>query len=109
MQWLKLEKMINTLILNYCQCLLKKEEYYEVLEHTSDILRHHPGGRGGAGLCGRGEMGGAVWAGRDDVGGAGVQSCPRVRSHMHRPSSLSLLTRSRHQIFQAYNGITGDG
>ncbi|KAG8517079.1 Aryl-hydrocarbon-interacting protein-like 1 [Galemys pyrenaicus] len=42
-QWLKLEKMINTLILNYCQCLLKKGEYYEVLEHTSDILRHHPG------------------------------------------------------------------
>uniref|UniRef100_A0A2K6PLA9 Aryl-hydrocarbon-interacting protein-like 1 n=1 Tax=Rhinopithecus roxellana TaxID=61622 RepID=A0A2K6PLA9_RHIRO len=42
-QWLKLEKMINTLTLNYCQCLLKKEEYYEVLEHTSDILRHHPG------------------------------------------------------------------
>ncbi|XP_010376183.2 aryl-hydrocarbon-interacting protein-like 1 isoform X4 [Rhinopithecus roxellana] len=25
------------------KCLLKKEEYYEVLEHTSDILRHHPG------------------------------------------------------------------
>uniref|UniRef100_A0A8D0WBT3 Aryl hydrocarbon receptor interacting protein like 1 n=1 Tax=Sus scrofa TaxID=9823 RepID=A0A8D0WBT3_PIG len=45
-QWLKLEKMINTLILNYCQCLLKKEEYYEVLEHTSDILRHHPGWEG---------------------------------------------------------------
>ncbi|XP_019515354.1 PREDICTED: aryl-hydrocarbon-interacting protein-like 1 isoform X1 [Hipposideros armiger] len=42
-QWLKLEKMINTLILNYCQCLLKREAYYEVLEHTSDILRHHPG------------------------------------------------------------------
>ncbi|XP_044900552.1 aryl-hydrocarbon-interacting protein-like 1 isoform X2 [Felis catus] len=42
-QWLKLEKLINTLTLNYCQCLLKKEEYYEVLEHTSDILRHHPG------------------------------------------------------------------
>lgn len=37
--------MINTLILNYCQCLLKREEYYEVLEHTSDILRQHPGGR----------------------------------------------------------------
>ena len=72
-QWLKLEKMINTLILNYCQCLLKKEEYYEVLEHTSDILRHHPGGRGAvrwAGQCGRGR----------------VQSRPRVRSHMHRPS-----------------------
>ncbi|KAL2765622.1 aryl-hydrocarbon-interacting protein-like 1 isoform 6 [Daubentonia madagascariensis] len=25
------------------KCLLKKEEYYEVLEHTTDILRHHPG------------------------------------------------------------------
>lgn len=55
-QWLKLEKMINTLILNYCQCLLKKEEYYEVLAHTSDILRHHPGGRreAGPGLGGGG-------------------------------------------------------
>lgn len=57
-EWLKLEKMINTLILNYCQCLLKKEEYYEVLEHTSDILRHHPGaalqGSGGRRRGGRG-------------------------------------------------------
>ncbi|XP_004091574.1 aryl-hydrocarbon-interacting protein-like 1 isoform X4 [Nomascus leucogenys] len=25
------------------KCLLKKEEYYEVLQHTSDILRQHPG------------------------------------------------------------------
>lgn len=54
-QWLKLEKMINTLTLNYCQCLLKKEEYYEVLEHTSDILRHHPGVWG----CRGGRRGGA--------------------------------------------------
>ncbi|XP_043854325.1 aryl-hydrocarbon-interacting protein-like 1 [Dromiciops gliroides] len=42
-QWLKLEKMINTLLLNYCQCLLKREEFYEVLQHTSDIIQHHPG------------------------------------------------------------------
>lgn len=43
--------MISTLILNYCQCLLRRGEYYEVLEHTSDILRQHPGGWpvGGAG------------------------------------------------------------
>uniref|UniRef100_M3XQB9 AIP/AIPL N-terminal FKBP-type PPIase domain-containing protein n=1 Tax=Mustela putorius furo TaxID=9669 RepID=M3XQB9_MUSPF len=41
-QWL-LEKMINTLILNTCQCLLKKEEYYQVLEHKSHSLRLHPG------------------------------------------------------------------
>lgn len=54
--WLKLEKMINTLTLNYCQCLLKRAEYYEVLEHTSDILRHHPGG-GRPGGAGRGRPG----------------------------------------------------
>ncbi|XP_048413570.2 aryl-hydrocarbon-interacting protein-like 1 isoform X2 [Stegostoma tigrinum] len=42
-EWLKLEKMIVTLVLNYCQCLLKMEEYYEVLEQTTDILNNHPG------------------------------------------------------------------
>ncbi|KAG9485919.1 aryl-hydrocarbon-interacting protein-like 1 [Eleutherodactylus coqui] len=41
--WMKLEKMINTLILNYCQCLLRMEEYYEVLEHTTDLIQRHPG------------------------------------------------------------------
>lgn len=41
--WLKLEKMANTLTLNYCQCLLRMEEYYEVIEHTSDIVNQHPG------------------------------------------------------------------
>ncbi|XP_029469143.1 aryl-hydrocarbon-interacting protein-like 1 isoform X4 [Rhinatrema bivittatum] len=25
------------------KCLLKTEQYYEVLEHTTDIIRHHPG------------------------------------------------------------------
>lgn len=41
--WLKLEKMANTLTLNYCQCLLRMEECYEVIEHTSDIINQHPG------------------------------------------------------------------
>uniref|UniRef100_A0A4W6DPK7 Aryl-hydrocarbon-interacting protein-like 1 n=1 Tax=Lates calcarifer TaxID=8187 RepID=A0A4W6DPK7_LATCA len=41
--WLKLEKTANTLTLNYCQCLLRMEEYYEVIEHTSDIINQHPG------------------------------------------------------------------
>lgn len=41
--WLKLEKMANTLTLNYCQCLLRMEEYYEAIEHTSDIINQHPG------------------------------------------------------------------
>ncbi|XP_053362838.1 aryl-hydrocarbon-interacting protein-like 1 isoform X2 [Clarias gariepinus] len=41
--WLKLEKMANTLTLNYCQCLLRMQEFYEVIEHTSDIINQHPG------------------------------------------------------------------
>ncbi|KAI5626734.1 aryl-hydrocarbon-interacting protein-like 1 [Silurus asotus] len=41
--WLKLEKVANTLTLNYCQCLLRMQEYYEVIEHTSDIINQHPG------------------------------------------------------------------
>lgn len=41
--WLKLEKMANTLTLNYCQCLLRMEEYYEAIEHTTDIINQHPG------------------------------------------------------------------
>ncbi|KAM8904165.1 aryl-hydrocarbon-interacting protein-like 1 isoform 3-T4 [Spinachia spinachia] len=41
--WMKLEKMGNALTLNYCQCLLRMEEYYEAIEHTSDIINQHPG------------------------------------------------------------------
>ncbi|XP_053177077.1 aryl-hydrocarbon-interacting protein-like 1 [Scomber japonicus] len=41
--WMKLEKTANTLTLNYCQCLMCVEEYYEVIEHTSDIISQHPG------------------------------------------------------------------
>uniref|UniRef100_A0A8C9YTP5 Aryl hydrocarbon receptor interacting protein like 1 n=1 Tax=Sander lucioperca TaxID=283035 RepID=A0A8C9YTP5_SANLU len=48
-QWLKLEKMANTLTLNYCQCLLRMEEYYEAIEHTTDIINQNPGG-GSAGF-----------------------------------------------------------
>ncbi|XP_071061388.1 aryl-hydrocarbon-interacting protein-like 1 [Pseudochaenichthys georgianus] len=41
--WLKLEKMANTITLNYCQCLMRTEEYYEAIEHTTDIINQHPG------------------------------------------------------------------
>ncbi|KAJ7310530.1 hypothetical protein JRQ81_007454 [Phrynocephalus forsythii] len=37
--WLKLERLITPLVLNYCQCQLELGEYYEVLEHTTDLLR----------------------------------------------------------------------
>nr|XP_060612343.1 uncharacterized protein LOC132763036 [Anolis sagrei ordinatus] len=37
--WLKLENLITPLVLNYCQCQLELGEYYEVLEHTTDLLQ----------------------------------------------------------------------
>uniref|UniRef100_A0A3P8Q788 peptidylprolyl isomerase n=1 Tax=Astatotilapia calliptera TaxID=8154 RepID=A0A3P8Q788_ASTCA len=36
--WLKLDGMITTLLLNYCQCLLLEGQYYEVIEHCSSLL-----------------------------------------------------------------------
>ncbi|KAK1785970.1 hypothetical protein P4O66_017719 [Electrophorus voltai] len=57
--WLKLEKMANTLTLNYCQCLLRMAEYYEVIEHTSDIVNQHPGLMKGFYLRGKAHM--EVW------------------------------------------------
>lgn len=94
---MKLEKMLNTLILNYCQCLLKKEEYYEVLEHTSDILRLHPGAqaRGGAGRRGAGPAGGggASRRGRGPARGAvfarSRRDAPAARTEVHSGSRLA--------------------
>uniref|UniRef100_A0A8C8VP10 AIP/AIPL N-terminal FKBP-type PPIase domain-containing protein n=1 Tax=Pelusios castaneus TaxID=367368 RepID=A0A8C8VP10_9SAUR len=37
--WLSLENLITPLVLNYCQCQLELGEYYEVLEHTTDLLQ----------------------------------------------------------------------
>uniref|UniRef100_A0A665U3J7 Aryl hydrocarbon receptor interacting protein like 2 n=1 Tax=Echeneis naucrates TaxID=173247 RepID=A0A665U3J7_ECHNA len=31
----------SSLLLNYCQCMLELEEYYEVIEHTNDLLDKH--------------------------------------------------------------------
>uniref|UniRef100_A0A8D2L6U8 AIP/AIPL N-terminal FKBP-type PPIase domain-containing protein n=1 Tax=Varanus komodoensis TaxID=61221 RepID=A0A8D2L6U8_VARKO len=38
-EWVKLENLITPLVLNYCQCQLELGEYYEVLEHTTDLLQ----------------------------------------------------------------------
>uniref|UniRef100_A0A671KSV4 Aryl-hydrocarbon-interacting protein-like 1 n=1 Tax=Sinocyclocheilus anshuiensis TaxID=1608454 RepID=A0A671KSV4_9TELE len=57
--WLRLEKMANTLTLNYCQCLLCMEEYYEVIEHTTDIINQHPGAMKAFYLRGKAHM--EVW------------------------------------------------
>ncbi|XP_073673873.1 aryl-hydrocarbon-interacting protein-like 1 isoform X2 [Garra rufa] len=57
--WLRLEKMANTLTLNYCQCLLHMEEYYEAIEHTTDIINQHPGAMKAFYLRGKAHM--EVW------------------------------------------------
>ncbi|XP_023675670.2 uncharacterized protein [Paramormyrops kingsleyae] len=36
-----LERLIVPLVLNYCQCMLELQEYYEVLEHTTELLEKH--------------------------------------------------------------------
>ncbi|NWW02038.1 AIP protein, partial [Oreocharis arfaki] len=53
--WIELDQKITPLLLNYCQCKLQCEEYYEVLDHCSSILNKYegkepraiPGGCGG--------------------------------------------------------------
>lgn len=40
---INLGRMIVPLELNYCQCMLELEEYYEVIEHTTELLEKHKG------------------------------------------------------------------
>ncbi|XP_006013324.1 AH receptor-interacting protein [Latimeria chalumnae] len=40
-EWMKLDQMITPLLLNYCQCKLTMEQYYEVLEHCSSIINKY--------------------------------------------------------------------
>ncbi|KAJ1168870.1 hypothetical protein NDU88_000782 [Pleurodeles waltl] len=39
--WIQLDLKITPLLLNYCQCKLILEDYYEVLEHCSSILNKY--------------------------------------------------------------------
>ncbi|KAM3612043.1 uncharacterized protein V6R79_001567 [Siganus canaliculatus] len=39
--YINLGRMIIPLELNYCQCMLELEEYYEVIEHTDELLEKH--------------------------------------------------------------------
>lgn len=41
--WIQLDQQITPLLLNYCQCKLVAEEYYEVLDHCSSILNKYDG------------------------------------------------------------------
>lgn len=40
--WLELVKIKIPLLLNYAQCKLLQKEYYEVIEHCSEVLKHEP-------------------------------------------------------------------
>lgn len=42
-EWIQLDQQITPLLLNYCQCKLVAEEYYEVLDHCSSILNKYDG------------------------------------------------------------------
>ncbi|PNI93426.1 AIP isoform 3, partial [Pan troglodytes] len=42
-EWIQLDQQITPLLLNYCQCKLVVEEYYEVLDHCSSILNKYDG------------------------------------------------------------------
>uniref|UniRef100_A0AAY5KSV3 AIP/AIPL N-terminal FKBP-type PPIase domain-containing protein n=1 Tax=Esox lucius TaxID=8010 RepID=A0AAY5KSV3_ESOLU len=39
--YISVDQLITPLVLNYCQCMLELEEYYEVLEHASDLIHKH--------------------------------------------------------------------
>ncbi|XP_054648568.1 aryl-hydrocarbon-interacting protein-like 1 isoform X2 [Dunckerocampus dactyliophorus] len=39
--YINLARMIVPLELNYCQCMLELHEYYEVIEHTNELLDKH--------------------------------------------------------------------
>ncbi|XP_006035963.1 AH receptor-interacting protein isoform X2 [Alligator sinensis] len=39
--WIELDQKITPLLLNYCQCKLRSQEYYEVLDHCSSILNKY--------------------------------------------------------------------
>ncbi len=41
--YINLDRIIIPLVLNYCQCMLELEEYYEVIEHTTELLDKHKG------------------------------------------------------------------
>lgn len=41
--WVKLDQMITPLLLNYCQCLLLQNQYYEVIEHCSSLVFKYEG------------------------------------------------------------------
>uniref|UniRef100_A0A672JAP7 Aryl hydrocarbon receptor interacting protein like 2 n=1 Tax=Salarias fasciatus TaxID=181472 RepID=A0A672JAP7_SALFA len=59
--YINLGRMIVPLELNYCQCMLELEEYYEVIEHTTELLEKHKGKNCVKGYYKRAKAHAAVW------------------------------------------------
>lgn len=41
--WTAINNLKLPLLLNFAQCKLRKKEYYEVIEHCSEVLKFEPG------------------------------------------------------------------
>ncbi|XP_072106338.1 AH receptor-interacting protein isoform X1 [Mobula birostris] len=88
-QWLALDAMITPLLLNYCQCKMVSEEYYEVIEHCTAILNKYEDNV--KAYFKRGKAQGAVWnevEARKDLS----------KAAMLDPSLASLVSRELRQI-----------
>uniref|UniRef100_A0A8D3ASQ4 Aryl hydrocarbon receptor interacting protein like 2 n=1 Tax=Scophthalmus maximus TaxID=52904 RepID=A0A8D3ASQ4_SCOMX len=59
--YMNLGRMIVPLELNYCQCMLELGEYYEVIEHTTELLEKHKGNDCVKGYYKRAKAHAAVW------------------------------------------------
>ena len=93
--WIELDQKITPLLLNYCQCKLQCEEYYEVLDHCSSILNKYEGKEPRAGP-----------AGCSGCRRAGVS---RYRGGLPRAPPAQQLSprRQRQGLFQAGKGPRG--
>ncbi|XP_069782923.1 AH receptor-interacting protein isoform X3 [Narcine bancroftii] len=40
-QWMMLDQMVTSLLLNYCQCKMLLQEYYEVIEYCTSIINKY--------------------------------------------------------------------
>jgi len=83
--WIELDHKITPLLLNYCQCKLQCEEYYEVLDHCSSILNKYEG--------------------KEPPAGGGCRGGEQGPGRSHPPPTLLRRPRRQHQgLLQAGEG-----
>ena len=80
--YINLGRMIIPLELNYCQCMLELEQYYEVIEHASELLGKHKGKTPSKrGTCWNGKERGKPWLTGPPLLSSAVQ-CQRSPVHV---------------------------